>query len=104
MGGGALEEVRRACGSKRRHGTGLVLTAVALAVAGTATQMSGVMGDGGYMTFMHDGAPATRAHAAGLVLMMVDSIRRRCCYQICRHQAPSSRLFVPKPTANAAPR
>ena len=65
MSGGVLEEARRACGSKRRHGTGQVLTAVALAVAGTATQMSGMMGDGGYMTFMHDGAASNARACCG---------------------------------------
>ena len=36
MGGGALQEARRACGTRRRHAAGLVLTAIALAAAGTA--------------------------------------------------------------------
>ena len=60
-----MREARRACGSKRPLGTGLVLTAVALAVAGTATQMSGVMGDGGYKTLIHDGAAGNARACCG---------------------------------------
>ena len=51
-----MQEARRACGSKRRHGAGLVLTAIALAVAGTATQLTEMTADGGYKTQMHAGA------------------------------------------------
>ena len=56
MGGGALREARRACGSERPLGTGRVLTAVALAVAGAAIGTSEMLGARGYMTYMHDGA------------------------------------------------
>ena len=59
MGGGALEEARRACGSKRRRAAGLVLAAIALAAAGTATQLTGTTAVHGDKTQMPDGAAFT---------------------------------------------
>ena len=60
-----MQEARRACGSKRPLGTDLVLTAVALAVAGAVIGTSGVIGAGGYMPYMHDGAAGGERGACG---------------------------------------
>ena len=65
MGGGALREARRACGSKRPLGTGLVLTAVALAVAGAGIGTLVMSGARGCMTYMHDGAAGDKRGACG---------------------------------------
>ena len=62
MGGGALQEARRACGTRRRHAAGLVLTAIALAAAGTAIRTTGMTVHSAETTAMHAG-PAGTARA-----------------------------------------
>ena len=63
MGGGALQEARRACGTQRRHAAGLVLTAIALAAAGAAVWKTGMTGECGYM-MDGDGGRAGTARAS----------------------------------------
>ena len=65
MGGGALQEARRACGMRRRHAAGLVLTAIALAAAGTAIWTTGTTVRSGYKTAMHGGAAGTARARCG---------------------------------------
>ena len=59
MGGGALQEARRACGTRRRHAAGLVLTAIALAAAGTAIWTTGMAVHSAETTAMHAGPAGT---------------------------------------------
>ena len=60
-----MQEARRACGSKRRRAAGLVLAAIALAAAGTATQLTETTADGLDKTQMHDGAAVTARARCG---------------------------------------
>ena len=66
MGGGALQEARRACGTRRRHAAGLVLTAIALAAAGTVNRTTGMTVHGGYKTHMPDGAAVNARARCGI--------------------------------------
>ena len=63
MGGGALREAaQHACGLRMRHAAGLVLTAIALAAAGTAIRTTGMTVHSAETTAMHAG-PAGTARA-----------------------------------------
>ena len=65
MGGGALQEARRACGTRRRHAAGLVLTAIALAAAGAAVWTTGTTGESGYMMNGDGGRDGTARASCG---------------------------------------
>ena len=65
MGGGALQEARRACGTQRRHAAGLVLTAIALAAAGTVIRTKEMTDGNGYKTAMHAGGAGTARARCG---------------------------------------
>ena len=54
-----MQEARRACGTRRRHAAGLVLTAIALAAAGTAIRTTGMTVHSGDTAAMHAGAAGT---------------------------------------------
>ena len=65
MGGGALQEARRACGTRRRHAAGLVLTAIALAATGTVIRTTEMTDGSGYRTAMHAGGAGTARACCG---------------------------------------
>ena len=54
-----MQEARRACGTRRRHAAGLVLTAIALAAAGTAIRTTGMTVHSAETTAMNAGASGT---------------------------------------------
>ena len=60
-----MQEARRACGTRERHAAGLVLTAIALAAAGTVIRTTEITTHGEYKTAMHAGRAGTARARCG---------------------------------------